>query len=173
MLKHILLGLSLLLFLVACGGGGEGENNSVKTPPASYQTVVLKIALNGSLPANTAIIGTDFTLFLPANVTPAMTGASPADGVVTPSGTFMDGILLPPVYTPATATTTGRIQIALASTAQNGATLVGEIATITLQLAKGAVPTVSSFYVSTDGVIDVIGIPIGTLNAIVTEVTLL
>lgn len=62
--------------------------------------------------------------------------------------------MTPPVYTPATASALGTINVILASSATTGVTQVGEVATITLQLSNGATPTASSFSISSVSVID-------------------
>ena len=156
-----------LMTLAACGGGGGGGTTV-------YTTATVKIALDGTLPANTAIIGTVFTLALPADVIPAMTSGVVANGVVTPSGTFAGGILTPPIYTPATASAAGSLQIAMVNPNPSGITLAGEVATITLLLSSGAAPTISSFSLDTVGVnvIDTVGNPISGMKAVVSGLQL-
>jgi hypothetical protein len=169
LLKYLSLTLTLLT-LAACGGGG-GDSSSV---PTTYTTATVRIALSGTLPANRAIAGAGFTLALPADVTPATTNGIIASSVVTPSGTFAGGALIQPVYTPATATTAGSVRIAVANAAPAGVTQVGEIATVTLKLANGAVPTAAAFTLPQVGVtvIDTDGNSIGGIDATVSGVTL-
>lgn len=169
LLKYLSLTLTLLI-LAACGGGG-GDSSS---GPTTYTTATVRIALNGTLPANRAIAGAGFTLALPADVTPATINGIIASSVVTPSGTFAGGTLIQPVYTPATATTAGTVQIALANAAPSGITQVGEIATVTLKLANGAAPTAAGFTLPQVGVtvIDTDGNSVSGMQVIVTGVQL-
>jgi hypothetical protein len=173
MLKHILLCL-LLLPLAACGGGGVDSNASLppQTNTPVYKTAQVKINISGALPAGSAISGTSFTLYLPANVTPVMTSGAIADGVINISGIFAAGIMTPPVYSPATISSGGSIQLALASSAPAGAPQAGEVANITLQLSSGAAPTAKSIVVSTDGVYDLAGNPLAGMTVVVADVVL-
>jgi hypothetical protein len=171
MMKHILYGTIFfltLLMLAACGGGGGGDTASV-----TYTKATLKINLNGDL-GGKAIVGAGFIVTLPANVTPAMVNNAVASGVVTPSGTFAGGTLTPPVYTAATATTPGTVQIALANSVEAGVSTAGEVATITLQLANGAVPGAADFGLSTVSVnvVDTLGNYVEGITASVAGVTL-
>ena len=179
-MKNILLHIALTLVLLtisACGGGGGGGAGntagaggvSSETTPTSKTTARLTVSLNGTLPASTAIAGAVFTLTLPAGVTPANTNGIVTSGVVTPSGTFVGGTQTPPVYT----ATSGTLQVTLANSIPAGVTQVGEVATITLQLANGATPTVGSFGVSGVSVIDAtLYAPIAGMNAVVANITL-
>ena len=79
-MKNILLYLALtltLLTLTACGGGG-GSDTAGQNPPVAKTIATLKISQTGSLPSSTTISGADFTITLPANVTPAMTNGAVA-----------------------------------------------------------------------------------------------
>jgi predicted small lipoprotein YifL len=178
-MKNILIYLAMtltLLTLAACGGGGGGNTAPAvqNPPPIAKTTATLTINQTGSLPGSTTISGADFTITLPANVTPTMTNGAVAAGVVTLSGTFADSTLSPQVvYTPATASAPGTLKVILASSAAAGLSQVGEMATITLQLANGAVPTASSFVLSGDSVIDAaLYAPITGMNVVVASVTL-
>lgn len=156
----ICLTLTLLL-LGACGGGDS----------TTYTAAALKIRLNGNL-SSQAISGVSFTLTLPANVAPATAGGVVVTGVVTPSGTFSGTTFAPLVtYTPAT-TTAGTLQIALTSSAPGGVTTVGEVATVILQLAGGAMPAAASFGISGVNVADTLGAPIPAMTASIESVTL-
>lgn len=172
-MKSILIYITMiltLLSLAACGGGGGG---STVAPEPPKTTASLTINLTGTLPANTTIAGTDFTLTLPANVAPTLTNGSVATGVVSLSGTFAGGTQTPPVYTPATTSTPATLKVVLANPVNAGVTLVGEIATITLQLANGATPTINSFGVNAVSVIDAtLYNTISGMGASVTNVTL-
>lgn len=170
-MKNILIYITVtltLMTLAACGGGGGASN-----PPAAKTTASLTINLTGTLPANTTIAGADITITLPADVTPSMNGTLVATGVVTPSGTFTGGTQTPPEYTPATTNTPGTLKMVLANPVNSGVTQVGEVATITLQLANGAAPTVNSFGVNPVSVIDAtLYNTISGMSASVTNVTL-
>lgn len=171
MTKHILRYLAVtltLLTLAACGGGGGGGQG----PAAAPTSARFKISLSGNLPDNTAISGAVLTLTLPANVSPAMVDGAMASGVVTPSGNFVDGTALP-VYTPSTDTTAGTVLITLINTNPNGV-LVGEMATVTLQLANGAAPTASVFSIDPVDVkvTDALYNPISGLHAVVSDLQL-
>jgi hypothetical protein len=176
-MKNILLHLAVTLVLLtisACGGGGGGgssttDGGSSNTTPAAKTTAKLTVSLNGTLPTSTAIAGAAFTLTLPTGVTPANTNGVVASGVITPSGTFAGGTQTPPVYTAAS----GTLQVTLVNSVPAGVTQVGEVATITLQLANGATPTAASFGVSAVSVIDAsLYAPIAGMNAVVANVTL-
>lgn len=172
MMKQILFGIVLvftLLLLAACGGGGGGGDNSTTAPTSA----TVKISLSGTL-SGKSISGAHFTVTLPANVTPAMVGGAVAPTVVTPSGTFDGSTVAPSVtYTPATPTSPGSLQILMTSSIPAGVTTVGEIATISLQLANGAAPAAADFPLSSVSVIDTFpGNPIVGMAATVSGVTL-
>lgn len=135
-------------------------------------SAILKINLTGTLPAGTAISGAAFTLTLPANVTPALVSGVVANGVITPSGTFVGGTQAPPLYTVATASAPGTIYLTLVNPVAAGTTQVGEVATITLQLTNGVTPVAGSFGVSGVSVSDVLYNSIGSMSATVASVTL-
>jgi hypothetical protein len=107
------------------------------------------INLTGTLPAATTIVGADFTLTLPANVTPLLNNGTVDASVITPSGTFAGGTNLTPVYTHATVTSAGTLKVTLANASQPGITSVGEIATITLQLSNNVTPSAANFSIAT------------------------
>lgn len=159
----------VLMNLVACGGGGGDA-----TAPAAKTTASLKMSQTGSLPPSTTISGADFTLTLPANVTPAIANGDVATGVVSLSGTFAVSTLAPQVvYTAATASAPGTLRVILANSVAAGLSQVGEVATITLQLANGAAPTTASFGVNAVSVIDAaLYAPITGMNVVVASVTL-
>jgi len=140
-----------LLFFVACHGGSTSGQNQQQ---AASTTATLAINLTGTLPSNTAIAGVDFTLTLPANVTPAITNNTVDNGVVTLAGAFAGGAQMPSFYTAATGSAPGTLRVTMVNAAPTGVTQVGEVATITLQLANGASPTLASFGVSSVSVVD-------------------
>lgn len=172
MMKQILLGIILsfsLLTLAACGGGGGSD---VVLLPTVKTSATVKVSLSGTLGAD-AIAGAAFTLTLPANVTPAMTGGIVAISVVTPSGTFAGSTIAPIVtYTPTVGVTPGTLQIVAANSFPAGVTTVGEIVTIVLQLANGATPAATDFPVSNVSVTNTLGDPIAGMSASVTGVIL-
>lgn len=158
------------LTLTACGGGGGGGGTP---PPAAKTTATLTITLSDTLPSLPAITGADFTLTLPANVTPANTNGTVTAGVATNSGTFAGSTILPYVdYTAANGNVPGKLRIILSSSEVTGVSLTGEVAKITLQLANGAVPTTGSFGMSPASIIDVPGNTISGIDANVASVTL-
>jgi len=166
--RGIILSLTLMV-LSACGGGGTGTT----VPPATvYTTATLKINLSGDL-AGKAISGAEFTLTLPANVTPAMVSGVVATSVVTPSGTFVGSTIVPIVtYIPAVGATPGTVHVIVSNSLSAGVTTVGEVATITLQLANGAAPLVTDFALNSVIVIDTLYNPITGMTASVAGVTL-
>ncbi|HIJ86827.1 MAG TPA: hypothetical protein HPP97_03980 [Desulfuromonadales bacterium] len=167
-LLNVILSFALLT-LAACGGGGS----DIVVPPPAKTTATVKVSLSGTLGADT-IAGASFILTLPANVTPAMTGGAVATSVVMPSGTFAGGTSVAPVpYTPAVGATPGKLEITVANSVPAGVTTVGEIVTITLQLANGAAPAAAAFPVSSVSVINTApGAAIAGMSASVTSVTL-
>jgi len=164
---NAILFLFTLLIFAGCGGGGN------ETPAVTYTTATLKINLNGDL-AGKAIAGAEFTLTLPADVTPEIANNAVASTVVTPSGTFAGGNQTPPVYTAATGSAAGKIQIVLANNVAAGVTTAGEVATVVLQLANAAAPAASGFALDSVPVkvIDTLGAPIAGMTATVAGVTL-
>jgi len=158
----------MILTLTACGGGGDSS-----TPTAQVKTeATLKLSLTGTLPADTAIAGAGFTITLPASVTPEIVNNSVASSVIIPSGTFAGGIQIPPVYTAATAAAPGKIQLTLVNAVVAGVTQVGEVATVTLQITNGVMPSAASFSVSGVNVIDARGNPVVGMGAVVSGVLL-
>lgn len=161
--KFVTLTLALLT-LAACGGSG-GDATTTKT------TATVKIALNGTLPADTAIAGVGLTLTLPGDVTPEQVNGAVAASVVTPSGVFAGGALIPVVYKEATASAPGTVVIGLGSAAATGVAQTGEVATVTLRLSNNAAPVAGSFALD-QTVTDTSGKTVSGLNATVNEVTL-
>lgn len=163
MMKRIFHAVVLTMSLLMLSACGDSTSN---TTPSVNTSATVKIALSGDL-AGKAIAGAGFTITLPANLTPAVTNNAVAATVVTPSGTFAGGTQTPPVYNAAA----GTIQIVLANNASGGVVTTGEVATITLQLANNAAPTIAQFPLSDITVIDTLGAPIAGISAIVTGVT--
>jgi hypothetical protein len=160
----------MAMALNGCGGGGGGTSTNPTPATAAKTTATLVINLTGMLPTNTTIAGTDFTITLPANVTPALTGGVVATGVVTPTGTFAGSTLAPQiVYNAATST----LKVIQATSVLGGVTQVGEVVTIVLQLANNAAPTVADFPLSLMSVIDAGSYSsISGMGAVVSSVTL-
>lgn len=166
---HIIFALTIMT-LTACGGGGGGT--TPQTPPPSTKAT-LKINLTGTLPAGSAMAGAGLTLTLPANVIPEMASGAVASTVVTASGVFAGGSVTTPVYVPANGAVPASLQLAVANAVPAGVTQIGEIATVTLQLANGATPAASSFSFSNVSVIDTLGnINSSSMGAAVANVTL-
>lgn len=153
-MKNILFYLVMPLTLItisACGGGG----GSTSPQPTAKTTATLTINLTGTLPAGTSLSGTDFTVTLPGNVTPVMANGAVAAGVVSSAGVFTGSTLSPQVvYTAATAGVPGSLMVILPNSIPAGVTQIGDVATIILQLANGAVPTAADFPLSAVSVID-------------------
>jgi hypothetical protein len=132
-------------------------------PPASVSTkAILKVSLQGSVPAGTSVGTVDFTVNLPAGITAkadAATGETQT-GVVVASGNAL-GSTIVAKYTPATASQAGSIRGGLINTTGFAP---GEFVTLNLDIG-GAVPGVSNF--STSGLIvtDVNGVTVSGLSA--------
>jgi hypothetical protein len=165
-LLYGILASIVFLTLAGCGGGGGGNDY---IPATIHTTAVAKVKLNGDL-AGKAISGAEFTMTLPANVTPAT-----VDGYVTPSGTFSDSTIAPLVtYVPAVGTTPGTVRIVVSNSVNGGVTTAGEVATVMLQLANGATPTPPNFVLDSVPVkvIDTFGNSMPGMSAVVSGVTL-
>lgn len=156
----------VLIGLLCAALAGCGDNNG------PLKNVTFKVGLSGTVPATTPIAGAEITLTLPTDVTPATVNGAVESSVVTPSGTFSGGTALPPVYTPATATTPGTLKIVLVNSSPAGVSQAGEVATVNLQLANSATPTEASFPPASTSarVIDTLGSPISGLLAVVSRV---
>ena len=135
--------LSLIVSLAACGGGGNTD------APAKKTTALLTIGLTGTLPPSTAISGASFLMTLPAGVTPATSNGVVSSGVVTLSGVF-SGSSLPAqtVYTAASGSTPGTLNVILASSQSGGVAASGEVAKINLLLSNDAQPTAIDLRIS-------------------------
>lgn len=170
MIKRILPLIAFSLIFLILGACGSDNSQSV-TPKT---TATLKINLNGDL-AGKSITGAEFTLTLPANVTPATVGGVVASSVVTASGTFAGSSIAPVVtYTPAAAGAAGTVHIVVSSSVPTGVATAGEVATVILQLAGGAAPVVADFTFNSApvNVIDTLGNPVAGMTATVAGVTL-
>lgn len=146
----------VLLILTACGsGGGGGDNGSTgqNQQPAPKTKATLKLNLTGTLPVGAAMSGVDYVITLPANVTPQLANNAVAEGVVTSSGVFASSSVNV-LYTAASAGSPGTFRVTVTSNDVGGASQIGEVSTIVLQLANGATPTVGSFGVSDTSVVD-------------------
>lgn len=166
--KLIIIFVLMILTLTACGGG----DSTTPITTAAKTQAILKLNLTGTLPADTAIAGAGFTITLPASVTPEIVNNTVAASVITPSGTFAGGTQIPPVYTAATATAPGKIQLTLVNAVAAGVTQVGEVATITLKITNGVTPSAASFNLSGVTVIDTRGNPVAGMGAVVSGVSL-
>jgi hypothetical protein len=154
----------VFLSLTGCGGGGSDS-----IPATTYTKATAKVKLSGDL-AGKAIAGAEFTMTLPANVTPAS-----VNGYVTPSGTFAGSTIAPLVtYVPVAGATPGTVHIIVSSSVESGVTTAGEVATIVLNLANGATPTAPNFVLDSVSVkvIDTFGNSIPGMTASVAGVTL-
>lgn len=157
-----------LATLTACGGSGGNTTPLSQQVIKSTATATLKVSLIGTLPATDAISGADFTINLPANVTPKNTNGSVDPGVVEPSGTFA-GSTVQVVYSAAAST----LRVFLPSSVPTGLTQVGEAATITLLLANNSAPSASSFSIASASVLDVATVTsINGIGVAISSVTL-
>jgi len=184
MTRHVSIGIIfslVLLTITACGGGSTGTgtatatststSTSTSTATTAYTNATVKIGLTGST-GGKGIAGTGFTLTLPANVAPAMDNGSVATGTVTCSGTFAGSTLAQIIYTPATGSTQGILNINVANIITAGVTAVGEVATVTLKLSNGASPAATDFSLNSISVIDTLGSAIKGVTATVSGVAL-
>lgn len=167
---RLLFQAMLIIVIAACGGNG-GSSASIPAQPG-YSTAVVKVCLNGSLPAKTAISGVGFSLRFPGSFVPATSGNTTAAWVVTPAGIFKESMLLPPIYKKSAADNTGNLQIILAHTSPAGTTQTGELATIILQLQGGSTPSSADFIVQNPTIVDLVGNTITEMTVNVTTVEL-
>lgn len=123
-----------LILLTGCGDGGNG------TPAVQPTIARLTLSTQGTLPAGKALSGINVTLQLPIGVTPTLTNGVVDDSVVKPSGVLAGTAIsiIPTYYTPASDTALGTINFLVASNSVEGFA-TGEFATITLNIAPGAV----------------------------------
>jgi len=164
--RTIVLVCMLLITAIAglAGCGGGGGSGAVQS---ATRTAVLKINLTGTLPAATTYSAAQFTLTLPAYATPAsLVPPSNAGASVTASGGFAGG-LAAANYTAAVNNTMTVAIITVANVTQPG-----EIATVSLTIANGAVPTSADFPVSDVQVFSTTGAAIPGMNVQVASVTL-
>lgn len=151
--------LFILVFglLAGCGGSSTtaadpATTTTTTTPPTTpapataTTKAVLRLSTQGVLPQGGQLSGLAITIQLPAGTTVATdtntTVPTVAPGVVTVSGVAAQAgttAMLPPVYTPATATAPATLQIILA-----GNFGVGEFVTINCATAPGSTPPSSS-----------------------------
>ena len=124
------------LALAGCGSGG-GESSS-----AAATQAVITLSTQGT-PSTQPISGVQVTLTLPDGVTVAADqSGNTVSGVVKSSGTATGAVLTQGIYTPATSTTPGTVQVYLVKT--DGFS-VGDFATVTCNIANGSSPSSSSF----------------------------
>ena len=165
----------ILIIISACSGGGKGSDNAVLPELAGQPTttptkILVRVNLTGSLPAKTDISGVGFVLRLPDNVTALISNDTVDAGVVTPSGTFQESILVPPTYTRATGGKAGTLRIIMAHTNPSGTNRLGEIAVIDLQLIGGVVPQANDFELTGTTAVDLSGNNIADAGFIVVSI---
>lgn len=161
---------TLLVFLLAtaCSGGGGGTSSNsggspAEPPPDAASTrVTVTLALNGTLPPQTAIAGVAFTLRFPG--IPAGT----ASAAVTPAGILRNGLLLPPVYT--AAGNGGSLQVVLADTTAGGLRATGPVAAVSLVMPGTTVPPPERFAVENGTVVDLLGNAVAGAGIVVSAV---
>jgi hypothetical protein len=130
-----LLIAAAVLALAGCGGGGGGGTTA---PVVSNSVAVVQLSVIGG---GGSIGGIDMTFDLPAGVTVA----ADADGAVTTAITLQGAAvsaLKVAKYTAATATTPGKVHIALVSST---AISDGIFATVNCDIASGTTVPLSSF----------------------------
>jgi hypothetical protein len=136
MTRSIKLLLTVIsLTLAACGGGGGG--GSTPAPAATPKTTaVLKIGTQGTLGAGVSLYGVGVIVTLPTGVT-VETGSNGtvASSVAVVSGVATGGIMATPVYTPATSTAKGTLELIVAAGGSGFGT--GEFVTVTCKLPAG------------------------------------
>jgi hypothetical protein len=85
----------------------------------------------------TLVLPNGSTQSIPSGITPDLNpDGTVAEDVATVSGAATPGMVLPPVYTPATADARGTLRIVVASGSTAGFT-VGEFATVVLKIPTG------------------------------------
>lgn len=138
-----------LAALTACGGGGGGAAPTTTTAPGEPTKATIKLATAGSLGAGVQIGAIDVTVVLltgvtvkasPDNVNPSVLLTD--TGVVTASGVAGTGTIVgPAVYTAATGTMPGTVQIAFINVPGFS---IGEFCTVTTDIAAGLAVTASN-----------------------------
>lgn len=175
-MKQLIKGACILVIitlLAACGVGGGGGGTT--TPPAttpqptvSYTSAILKLSIQGTLPAGTALSGLGLTVTLPDGVIVETN----ADGTVKSGMLAPSGVLSPSTasciqtYMPASGATPGKLDIIVISTQQNGFG-TGEFATVTCKLTKQVDVTAASIVLSDFKPADLNLTPISGLTPVV------
>lgn len=154
-----------VMAVFGCGGGGS----SAPPPPT---TATLKLSTTGT--AGTNIRGIEVTVVLPAGVTVDATTTidptilEPKVGVVVLSGATaanpaaFSQLQPSAAYTPATATTPGKVKIVIP--AQSDFSL-GEFVTVNTIIAAGNVPVATDFSLEAFLAVDANGAAIGGVTA--------
>lgn len=136
--------LCLTLLLSACGGGGGSSSSPTPTPSVPTRAIIKVSTAN--VPTGTLVGGVQFSIVLPAGVTPSVLSGNDANGSVVASGNAANGTLAASSYDATTRTLTpGIVNVGFAS---------GEFMTITCALAAGTTVTAANFQVSVAGVYD-------------------
>jgi hypothetical protein len=157
-------GIVMLLALTivsACGGGGGGSGGGGGVQqPTSAVMHVLTSAGSTSTYGSSGILGVGLTVTFPPGVTVKTDSAGTVDiSVAVPSGvTAGQASVLPPLYTAATTTLPGRLDLVVASTTVNGFG-TGEILTINFIISSGS-PTAGSFTITNFAPMDLLAQPI-------------
>lgn len=162
LLKYILL-IVTIVTLAACGDESGGE----ETPPApTAKSATLILSTIGTPSANLA--GITITIILPDGVTPPL---NPDGNLTAPvavvSGVAAPGLVLAPIYTPASSATKGTLNLALASSIEAGFA-AGEYASVELSVAVGTNPVQTDFDLTGFIAVDVSGNEATGLQTMVT-----
>jgi hypothetical protein len=151
-LWYILILSLTISFFSACGAGGGRSSVTVAQPTTAVLT--FSTAVTGTIPSSTIITGYDVTITLPAGVTvkasPDLVNPSKLvtdSGVVTATDSAPESkVMTLGIYTAATETTMGKVQIFVFRANSNGDGIsVGDFSQITCNIAAGYYPAASDF----------------------------
>ncbi len=128
------------LCMAGCGSGGGGGTTASATPTQA----VITLSTQGT-PSPQPITSAQVTLTLPAGVTVAADqNGNTSNGVVQASGSATGAVMAQGIYTPATSTAPGTVQVFIV---KSGGFSAGEFATVTCNFT-GATPSATSFSLS-------------------------
>lgn len=136
----------------ACGGGGGGGGVSVNLVPTSAVMTILTTAVTATAYPTAGIGGVGLSIRMPGGVSVATTAGSVDSSVVVPSGVAQGKASVLAVYTAASGTYPGKLDIVTSSTTSAGFG-VGEFLTVNFIISSGT-PTSGSFALSDFAPID-------------------
>ncbi len=144
-MKNLIMTCIALLFMLSLVGCGSGGGDGTVPPVTQPTSAVLKLSTTGTMPAGTSLAGVGVTIVLPAGVSVSTdTTGTVTAGVVTASGVAAKSTVIPPVFTPATATKPATLKLVVGSTAAGGFG-VGEFATVSCNIGSGSFPKSTDF----------------------------